>query len=71
MIKDHAYVTISDVENDFVIPSLGKFAFDYDTREIARRISHYDDGVIVLNNLSSDEYWEIVAEYALTDDEDE
>lgn len=71
MIKDHAYVFISDVENDFVIPSLGKFAFEYDTKEIARRISHYADYCIVLNDISSDEYWEIVEECALTDDEDE
>ena len=71
MNEDRTYVTISDVENDFVIPSLGKFAFDYDTREIARRIIHYADRRIVLNNLSGDEYWEIVEECALTDEEDE
>lgn len=71
MIEHHAYVSIRDVENEFVIPSLGKFAFDYDTREIARRITHYADRCIVLNNLSSDEYWEIVEECSLTDDEEE
>ena len=71
MFEDHTYISIRDVENEFVIPSLGKFAFDYDTHKIARRISHYDGYFVVLNNISSDEYWEIVEECALTDDEDE
>ena len=71
MIEDHAYESISDVESDFVIPSLGKFAFDYDTQEIAWRITHYDNGLIILNDISGDEYWEIVEECSLTDDEDE
>lgn len=71
MNEDYSYIFIRDVENEFVIPSLGKFAFDYDTREIARRISRYVDWYIVLDGISIDEYWEIVEECALTDDEDE
>ena len=71
MIEDHAYESISDVEDYYIIPSLGKFALDFDTEEIARRISHYENGFIVLNDISGDEYWEIVEECSLTDDEDE
>lgn len=66
-----AFGNIRDVEDYYVIPSLGKFALDFDTEEIARRISHYENGCIVLNDISGDEYWGIVEECALIDDEDE
>lgn len=71
MSDKREYGSVRDVEEYYVIPSLGKFALDFDTEEITRRISHYANGCIVLNDISSDEYWEIVEECSLTDDEDE
>lgn len=70
MSDKREYGTIRDVEDYYVIPSLGDFVHDFDTREIAQRITHYANGCIVLNDISSDEYWEVVEECALTDEDE-
>ena len=75
-----SFKTIDDVVEQYVHPTLGDYADDYDVRGIAEAISYYDDGYCdgvrhadkagfrisesIESNISPQVYWDIVASYA-------
>lgn len=60
-----SFTTITDVNDQLVIPALGEWVDDYDVESIADEITEWRDNKLVVT-CDDEEFWKIVESHDIT-----